>query len=385
MINRLVGLLSIALVLLAQAALLSPAAASSATAAQAAPAATANRYLVVLKAGGDARAVAALAKAQPDYVYSAVLNGFAAELTDGQLNALQRSPWVDYIEPDQTVTINSVQNMDANGDPWGLDRIDQRNLPLSKTYTYNYAAATVSAYIIDTGIQANHPEFGTRAASVYDALGGTGADCNGHGTHLAGTIGGKTYGVAKQVKLRGMRVLNCSGSGSFATVIAALDWLRANAQKPAVAVLALGGPKNLSVNTAVTNLANSGVFVAVSGGSSNSDACNYSPASAPEAYTAISSSKTDARHTASNYGPCVDGYAPGILIKSAWLNSTASTISGTSMAAAHVAGAGALYKSKFGDAPSATISNWINTNATPGVITGNPPNTPNRLLYVGSL
>jgi subtilisin family serine protease len=379
MINRLVGLFLFALLLAAQAAWLAPVNARSVSAAPD------NRYLVVLKDGGDARAIAAAAKAQPAYVYSAALNGFAAELTDGQLKALQRNPWVEYIEPDGQVTINGVQNMDASGEPWGLDRIDQRNLPLSLTYTYNYTASTVTAYILDTGIQANHPQFGTRAASVYDAYGGTGADCNGHGTHLAGIIGGSTYGVAKQVKLRSMRVLDCNGAGSWSTLIAALDWLRLNAQKPAVANLSIGGSKNLSVNAAVANLANSGIFVAVSSGSSNADACNYSPASAPEAYTAASSSKTDTRHTAANYGTCVDGYAPGVAIKSAWINSGVNTISGTSMSAAFVTGAAALYKSKFGDASSATVSAWINTNATPNVIINNPPNTPNRLLYVGSL
>lgn len=378
MLTRVVGLLSLALLLI-QVALLSPAAAQATT-----PTSTAlaNRYIIVLKDGGDARAVAAAVKARPDFVYSAALNGFAAELSAGQLNALQHSPWVASIEQDQAVTAMGVQNMDATGEPWGLDRIDQLQRPLSKTYTYTYTGAGVSAYIIDTGLQANHPDFGGRASNVYDALGGTGADCNGHGTHLAGIVGGTVYGVAKGVRLRGVRALDCNGSGSIAGVVAAIDWVRANAQKPAVANLSLGGGSSATMNTAVTNLANAGIFVAVAAGGSNSDACNYSPASVPIAYTVAAVDKNDVRASSSNYGPCVDAYAPGVAIKSDWLNSGTATLSGTSMSAAFVTGAAALYKQARGDAGSATVNAWLNADATPNVVVNNPPNTPNRLLYV---
>lgn len=386
MINRFVGLPLIALVLLAQTVLFtSVTARSSITSAPAPSALLANRYIVVLKVGVDSRALAAQIGVQPAHLYSAALNGFAAELNAGQLQALRRHAWVEYIEQDQEITVNGVQNMDANGDPWGLDRIDQRQLPLSRTYTYTPTGAGVTAYIIDTGLQPNHPDFGTRAQNVYDALGGNGVDCNGHGTHLAGIVGGTIHGVAKQVRLRGVRVLNCNGSGSWSAVIAGLDWVRTNAQKPAVANISIGGSKSLSVNNAVANLANSGIFVAISAGSSNSDACNYSPASTAEGYTVASTDKTDRRATSSNYGPCVDGYAPGVGIKSAWLNSGTSILSGTSMAAAHVTGAAALYKSAYGDASSASVSSWINSNATAGVVINNPATTPNRLLYVGTL
>jgi hypothetical protein len=342
-----------------------------------------NHYIVVIKDGSDARSVAAGVGARPSHLYRAALNGFAAELNAGQVNALRRNPHVAYLEQDQAVAIDATQNMDANGDPWGLDRIDQRNLPLSRTYTYTATGSGVTAYIIDTGIQANHPDFGGRGANVYDSFGGNGNDCNGHGTHVAGTIGGATWGVAKTVALRGVRVLDCGGSGSWSGVIAGVDWVRTNAVKPAVANMSLGGGYSASVNTAVANLANSGVFVAVAAGNASATpSCNQSPASTPEAYTVAASDKTDTKATFTSTDSCVDIYAPGVNIKSAWINSGTNTISGTSMASPHAAGVAALYKSVYGDAASATVGNWLSTNATPNVIQNNPSNTVNRLLYV---
>jgi subtilisin family serine protease len=238
----------------------------------------------------------------------------------------------------------------------------------------------VTAYVIDTGIATGLADFGGRASNVYDALGGTGADCNGHGTHVAGTIGGATYGVAKSVQLRGVRVLNCSGSGSTSGIIRALDWVRANAVKPAVANMSLGGGRSTSLNTAASNLANSGVFLAVAAGNESQNACNVSPASAASAYTTAASASNDTRASFSNYGSCVDGYAPGVSVKSDWYTGGTNTISGTSMASPHVAGVGALYKSANGDASSATVASWINSNAASGVIRSNPSGTPNRLL-----
>ena len=285
------------------------------------------------------------------------------------------------VEPDRVVTAAVTQNMDANGDPWGLDRIDQRVVPLSRTYTYTRNGAGVTAYVIDTGLQANHPNFTGRAQNVYDALGGNGNDCNGHGTHVAGTIGGATWGVAKGVALRGVRVLGCSGSGSTSGIIRALDWVRVNAARPAVANMSLGGGRSTALNTATANLANSGVFVAVAAGNESQNACNVSPASTSAAYTTAASDRSDRRASFSNWGSCVDGYAPGVSIRSAWLSGGTRTISGTSMASPHVAGVGALYKSSVGDRSSAAVASWINGSATAGVIRSNPSGTPNRLLY----
>jgi subtilisin family serine protease len=243
----------------------------------------------------------------------------------------------------------------------------------------------VSAYIIDTGLQANHPQFGTRASNVYDAFGGTGADCNGHGTHVAGIVGATTYGVAKGVYLRGVRALNCSGSGTTSGIVAAIDWVRLNATRPAVANLSLGGAYSLTLNTAVTNLWNAGIFTTVVAGNENQDACNTSPASATAAMAVAGTNANDTRLSSGNWGACVDIYAPGGQIPSAWINSGTATLSGSSMAAPHAAGVGALYKATYGDVPSNTIDTWIKTNATMGVVIGVPPGTPNRLLYKAAL
>jgi subtilisin family serine protease len=340
-----------------------------------------GQYIVVVSEGADPRSVAAVAGASPRYVYTAAINGFAATLNAGQLNALQRNPNVETIEQDQVAEASATQS----GATWGIDRIDQRSRPLSGTYTYTTTASGVYAYIIDTGIQTGHSNFGGRAAVSYDALGGNGQDCNGHGTHVAGTVGSATYGVAKGVRLRAVRVLDCAGSGSFSGIIAGIDWVRVNRTNPAVANLSLGGGYSSTLNNAVTNLANSGVFVAVAAGNENQLACNVSPASASAVTTVASSTSSDAKSSFSNYGSCVDVYAPGSSITSTWSNGGTNTISGTSMASPHVAGVGALYKATYGNASQATIDTWIKNNATANVITGNPTGTPNRLLYKAAL
>jgi subtilisin family serine protease len=342
-----------------------------------------EEYIVVLREGADPTSVAAIAGVSPRHVYTSALNGFSASLNRGQLTALQHNPNVAYIEQDQVMGTAATQSNAT----WGLDRIDQRNRPLSGTYTYNTTASGVYAYVIDTGIYTAHTDFGGRASNVYDAFGGNGQDCNGHGTHVAGTVGSNTWGVAKRVRLRGLRVLNCSGSGSTSGIISAVDWVRANRINPAIANMSLGGGYSSALNTAVNNLSNSGVFVAVAAGNSSANACNYSPASASAATSVAASTSSDARASYSNYGSCVHLYAPGSSIRSTWHTSTSATntISGTSMASPHVAGVAALYKATYGNAGSSTIRNWILNNATTNVISGNVSGTPNRLLFKGSL
>ncbi|WP_420130001.1 S8 family serine peptidase [Longimicrobium sp.] len=339
-----------------------------------------GQYIVVLNEGADPRSVAAVAGVSPRHVYTASLVGFSAALNAGQLNALRHNPNVAWVEQDQEMRATQTAV------PWNLDRIDQRNLPLNGVYNPIGTPGTgVHAYVIDTGILATHAQFGGLASNVFDATGGNGTDCNGHGTHVAGIIGAASYGVANQVRLRGVRVLNCTGSGTASGVIAGVDWVRLNRVNPAVANMSVGGGFSSALNTAVNNLANSGVFISVGAGGENANACNTSPASATSAMTVAASTSTDAKASYSSYGSCVDIYAPGSSITSTWHTSTTATntISGTSMAAPHAAGAAARYKSTYGNAATATIDTWIKNRATLNKITGNPTGTPNRLLYIG--
>ncbi|WP_432494767.1 S8 family peptidase [Kineococcus gypseus] len=343
-----------------------------------------GQYVVTLHEGADARGLARALQVSPRHVYSSALDGFAAALTDGQLKALQRNASVAAIEEDRSVRADATQSITTAG-LHGLDRIDQRALPLSGGYTYGTGAAGVTAYVIDTGIDTSHPDFAGRARNVYDALGGDGRDCNGHGTHVAGTIGGATHGVAKDVQLRGLRVLGCDGSGSTAGIVAAVDWVRANHVPSAVANLSLGGGYSAALNTAVSNLAAAGVAVAVAAGNESQDACRVSPASASGVVTVAASDRTDTRASFSNFGSCVETYAPGVAVTSTWLRGGTNTISGTSMASPHVAGVMALYKGRNGDAASATVNSWIVSNGTANVVRSNPSGTPNRLLFKASL
>lgn len=312
-------------------------------------------------------------------VYQHALNGFAVEMTEAQAEALSNDFRVKYVEEDGVVTADVTQS----NPPWGLDRIDQRNRPLSATYTYNWTGAGVRVYVIDTGIRTSHTQFGGRASNVFDAFGGSGQDCNGHGTHVAGTIGGSTYGVAKSSLPRGVRVLNCSGSGSNSGVIAGVDWVRLNHVAPAVANMSLGGGASSALDTAVNNLSNAGVAIAVAAGNSNANACNSSPARAANAITVGSTTTTDARSSFSNFGTCLDIFAPGSGILSAWFtsNTATATLSGTSMASPHVAGAAALYKQANPSASAATIRNALVNNATANLVTNAGTGSPNRLLY----
>jgi subtilisin family serine protease len=315
------------------------------------------------------------------HLYKHALNGFAAEMSEDEALALSEDPRVLFVEEDQIYTADTTQS----GATWGLDRIDQRNRPLNGTYVYNWTGSGVRAYVIDTGIRTTHTQFGGRAAVSADFVGDgrNGQDCNGHGTHVSGTIGGSTYGVAKSVSLRAVRVLNCQGSGTTSGVISGVNWVAANRQLPAVANMSLGGGASSALDTAVNNAINAGVVFAVAAGNENQNACNVSPARTAAAITVGSTTSTDARSSFSNFGTCVDIFAPGSSITSAWATSdtATNTISGTSMATPHVAGVAALYLQGHTTASAATVRNAIVNGATTNVITGAGTGSPNRLLY----
>ncbi|HEV7652374.1 MAG TPA: S8 family peptidase [Actinophytocola sp.] len=343
-----------------------------------------GQYIVTLKEQAgvqSARSLAADLNVTPRHVYTAALNGFSASLSAAQLTALQHSPAVARIEQNAKVHTDGTQS----GATWGIDRIDQPTLPLSGTYSWNADGTGATAYIIDTGIDASHPDFTGRAQIAFDATGGNGVDCNGHGTHVAGTIGGATWGVAKNVALRGVRVLDCGGSGTWEAVIAGMDWVTANHAPSAVANMSLGGGLNQSVNDAATRMADSGVFTGIAAGNSSADACSFSPASAANVTTVAASDSSDAHAFFSNFGSCVEVYAPGVDVTSSWMGGGTNTISGTSMATPHVVGIGALYKSSQGDVASATLNGWIQAASSPNVISGVPAGTPNLLAQTAGL
>jgi aqualysin 1 len=347
-----------------------------------------GQYIVVFKEEAGARGAAEAAIHQVEaaggrmlYTYSAALVGFAAQLPDEALETLRRDPNVAYVEVDQELSIDASQTNAT----WGLDRIDQRDLPLNSTYNYNATGTGVNAYIIDTGIRYTHNEFGGRAFLGYDSIGDgrNGNDCNGHGTHVAGTVGGTVYGVAKNVRLYSIRVLNCQGSGTNSGVIAGVNWVTSNRQLPAVANMSLGGGASTALDNAVRNSVAAGVTYAVAAGNSNANACNYSPARVAEALTVGSTMSNDARSSFSNFGSCVNIFAPGSNITSAWhtSNTATNTISGTSMASPHVAGVAALYLQANPSASPAAVGNAIINNATTGRLSGIGSGSPNRLLY----
>jgi len=298
--------------------------------------------------------------------------------------SLSEDSRVKFVEEDSMMHTTVTQT----NPPWGLDRIGQRDLPLNQVYSYTATGSGVNAYIIDTGIRVTHTQFGGRASVGFDAVGDgqNGNDCNGHGTHVSGTVGGSTFGVAKAVRLFAVRVLSCSGSGSNAGVIAGVDWVTAHRVRPAVANMSLGGGASAALDTAVRNSIASGVTYAIAAGNSNVNAANSSPARVGEAITVGATTMTDARSSFSNFGSVVDIFAPGSAILSAWRTSdtATNTISGTSMATPHVAGVAARFLQSNPTASPAAVRNELVAQATLNHLSGIPTGTANRLLFWSS-
>jgi subtilisin family serine protease len=352
-----------------------------------------STYVVVLT--DSTRSVPAVAQEHArrfggdvEFVYTHALKGYAMSLPDAAAPALAHLPGVVSVEADSEYSIDTTESPVT----WGLDRIDQRNRPLSNSYTYTNTGASVTAYIIDTGIRFSHVEFGGRAVAGYDAVtaGGNAADCNGHGTHVSGTVGGSTYGVAKDVQLVAVRVLNCSGSGTTAQVVAGIDWVTGNHQagQPAVANMSLGGSASTAIDTAVRNSIADGVSYAIAAGNGflglfAQNACGTSPARVTEAMTVSATDSSDRKPSWANVGTCVDWFAPGVNVTSAWYSSdtATNTISGTSMATPHTTGVAALYLQSNPTASPSQVQEALRAAATTGVVVSPGSGSPNRLLF----
>ncbi|MEO5813668.1 MAG: PKD domain-containing protein [Gemmatimonadaceae bacterium] len=347
-----------------------------------------GRYIVVYKASVPnvsslAAAMAVQHQTTVSRVYTTAIKGAALALTDAQASALRLDPNVDYVEQDQVVTLQSTQT----SAPWGIDRTDQRTLPLNTTYVYNADGTGVTAYIIDTGINYTHTEFGGRAVKGVDevTVGGTAADCHGHGTGVASLLGGAKYGVAKNVKLVAVRVVDCAANITTSTVLAGVDWVTAHRTLPAVANVSMSVNLSPALTQAIETSISSGVVYAVAAGNNANDACTSSPANTPNALTVGATNITDHLASFSSFGPCVDISAPGEDIRMAWFGSTTATRvnDGTSFASPHVAGTAALYLQAHPTATPAQVRSALVSNATSNALIGVPASTPNLLVYSG--
>ncbi|MEU0091210.1 S8 family serine peptidase [Kribbella sp. NPDC006257] len=315
--------------------------------------------------------------------FDSSIRGFSANMSEEQAKKVAGDTRVAFVQQNQKITA------DQDDPPWGLDRTDQRDLPLDKKFEPSGTADNVNVYVIDTGIYAAHKDFGGRASVGTDTVGDgqNGVDCMGHGSHVAGTIAGTTYGLAKGAKIIAVRVLDCNGSGTTESVVGGIDWVTKNAKKPAVANMSLGGGTDIALDAAVKASIDAGITYAVAAGNDSSDACSASPADQPDAITVGATDDKDAKATFSNFGRCVDVFAPGVDITSVGITAPDSTakMSGTSMATPHVSGGIALYLSQHPDAKPADVAKALVGAATPDKVGDPGTGSPNKLLFVGKV